>query len=121
MMRRTLALNLGSFRRRSTASLSACLTVSLRLVPSARARASVSAARSSSSRTVRFFAMTSWYHDTIGRYAARSVPLSARLGVRPDDPVDRQREDAGLRGDRERLRLGWKGRFEPDLAPNRSV
>ncbi len=55
MMRRIRALNFGSRRRRSTASASACLTVSFRLTPSARASASVSAASSSSRRTVRFF------------------------------------------------------------------
>ena len=38
MIRRTRDLNSGSLRRRSTASLSACLTVSLRLLPSARQR-----------------------------------------------------------------------------------
>ena len=57
-------LNAGSLRRRSTASLSACLTVSFRLKPSARARASVSAASSSPRRTVRFLAMVSWQHRT---------------------------------------------------------
>src|SRR5664280_766803 len=61
----SLALNSGLFRRRSTASSKDLLTVSFRLVPSTRARASASAARSSGRRTVMFFVMVSCYHATV--------------------------------------------------------
>src|SRR6266540_1866891 len=64
MISRSRFLNAGSFRRRSTASTSASLTVSLRLKPSARATASACAARSSVNRTVRFFAMVAWYQGS---------------------------------------------------------
>ncbi len=55
----TPTLNSGTLRRRAAGSVGDCSTVSFALLPSTRASASASAARSSGRRTVMFFVMVS--------------------------------------------------------------
>ena len=78
------ALNSGSARRRSTASTRALRTVSFKLKPSARAKASTSVASSSGNLTVKFFVMVAWYHRTVRVMGTTAEGGAGALGLSLD-------------------------------------